>query len=88
MIGACKGVRYRDYEIRLMPGDAVFVYTDGVPEAQNAQDEFFGLERTEETLNAAPQQSAESILDAVKQTTDSFKGDARQFDDLTMLCMI
>ena len=87
VIGARKGVRYRDYEIRLMPGDAVFVYTDGVPEAQNAQDEFFGLERTEETLNAAPQQSAESILDAVKQATDSFKGDARQFDDLTMLCV-
>ena len=88
MVGARTGVRYRDYEIQLMPGDAVFVYTDGVPEAQNAQGKFFGLERTEETLNAAPQQSAESILDAVKQTTDSFKGDARQFDDLTMLCMI
>ncbi len=88
MVGARTGVRYRDYEIQLMPGDAVFVYTDGVPEAQNAQGEFFGLERTEETLNAAPQQSAESILDALKQTTDSFKGDARQFDDRTMLCMI
>ena len=88
MVGARTGVRYRDYEIQLMPGDAVFVYTDGVPEAQNAQGKFFGLERTEETLNAAPQQSADSILNAVKQTTDSFKGDARQFDDLTMLCMI
>ena len=88
MIGVREGIRYRDYELLLEPGDALFVYTDGIPDAQNAENEFFGLARTEETLNAAEQQSAGTILDSVKQATDGFRGDADQFDDLTMLCLI
>ena len=88
MIGAREGVRYRDYEIQLEPGDAVFVYTDGVPEVKNAENDFFGLERTEQALNAADGQSADAVLASVRQATDDFKGDARQFDDLTMLCVI
>ncbi len=88
MIGVREGIRYRDYELLLEPGDALFVYTDGIPDAQNAENEFFGLARTEETLNAAEQQSAVTILDSVKQATDGFRGDTDQFDDLTMLCLI
>ena len=87
-VGAQERVRYRDYEIQLAPGDAVFVYTDGVPEAKNAEDAFFGVERTEKALNAGRSQSAEAIVNAVKQTVDDFVGDTQQFDDLTMLCTI
>ncbi len=88
MVGVREGIRYRDYELQLEPGDALFVYTDGVPEAQNAEEQFFGIERTEAALNTVAQQSAGVILDAVKQATDCFRGDASQFDDLTMLCLI
>ena len=87
-VGAQERVRYRDYEIQLAPGDAVFVYTDGVPEAKNAEDAFFGVERTEKALNAGRSQSAEAIVNAVKQTVDDFVRDTQQFDDLTMLCAI
>ena len=88
MVGAREGVRYRDCEIQLSPGDAIFVYTDGVPEAKNAENDFFGLERTEQVLNNAEKESAEGILDAIRQVTDAFRGEAQQFDDLTMLCVI
>ena len=88
MVGVREGVHYRDCEIQLSPGDAIFVYTDGVPEAKNAENGFFGLERTEQALNNAEKESAEGILDAIRQVTDAFRGEAQQFDDLTMLCVI
>ena len=45
VIGGMDGMRYRDYEIQLKPGAKLFVYTDGVPEATNADSELFGVER-------------------------------------------
>ena len=87
VVGAMGKTVYRDYEIRLSPGDAVFVYTDGVPEANNAADEFYGLERLENALNRLASASPREILEGVKADVDAFTGEARQFDDLTMLCL-
>ncbi len=70
-----------------MPGSKVFVYTDGVPEAANAQREFFGLERTLDALNRAKDQTPEAILRSVHEAVNEFVGNAPQFDDLTMLCV-
>ena len=87
VVGAMGKTVYRDYEIRLSPGDAVFVYTDGVPEANNAADEFYGLERLENALNRLASASPREILEGVKADVDAFTGEALQFDDLTMLCL-
>lgn len=87
VVGAMAKSKYRDYEIRMQPGDAVFVYTDGVPEANNADGAFYGMERMEKTLNTLADQSPRQILEGVKADVDAFTGDARQFDDLTMLCL-
>ena len=87
VLGAMESVRYKDYEIRLMPGDAVFVYTDGVPEANNADGEFYGMERMEIALNHIADRDPEGILQGIKEAVNSFTGEARQFDDLTMLCL-
>ena len=87
VLGALARARYKDYEIRMMPGDAIFVYTDGVPEANNADGEFYGMERMEEALNAASNRDPEGILQGVKESVDAFTGEAMQFDDLTMLCL-
>ena len=88
VLGALVRARYKDYEIRLMPGDAIFVYTDGVPEANNASGEFYGMERMEEALNKVAYRDPEGILQGVKENVDAFTGEAMQFDDLTMLCLI
>lgn len=87
MVGAIPKVKYSDYEIALKPGDAVFVYTDGVPEACNTGQEFFGMERLEQALNVDPKAGPEMILKNVQESVDLFREGEEQFDDLTMLCI-
>ena len=87
VVGAIARSRYSDYEIRMEPGDAIFVYTDGAPEANNAEGEFYGMERLTAALNRCAGKSPQGILEGVKADVDAFTGDASQFDDLTMLCL-
>ena len=88
VVGARPKSVYRDYEIQMNPGDAVFVYTDGIPEASNAKEEFYGLQRLEDALNRLPCQDPCGILEGIKADVDAFTGDASQFDDMTMLCLV
>ncbi|MBR1709117.1 MAG: serine/threonine-protein phosphatase, partial [Clostridia bacterium] len=87
VIGGMEGVRYREYEIQLDPGAKVFVYTDGVPEATNADKELFGTDRMIEALNEKPDIAPQEVLKNVRAHVDDFVKDAEQFDDLTMLCL-
>ncbi len=77
--------RYKEYEIQLNHGDELFVYTDGVPEATNADNELFGIERTVESLNKKESATQQERLTILKSDIDNFVGDAPQFDDITML---
>jgi len=86
-IGAFEGVCYKEYEIQLEPGSKLFAYTDGVPEATNAEREFFGIEPMIKALNETPDVAPQVILKVVRTHIDSFVKDAEQFDDLTMLCI-
>ena len=87
VIGGMEGVRYKEYEIGLEPGSKLFVYTDGVAEATDANNELFGTERMIEALNrdvdASPKETMQNVRDAV----NAFVKDAEQFDDLTMVCL-
>ena len=87
VIGGMEGVRYREYTLQLEPGDRLFVYTDGVPEAADASEEMFGTDRMIKALNTCEQGSPEEILRTVRSAVDAFAGDAEQFDDLTMMCL-
>ena len=83
--------KYSDYQIQLAPGDAIFVYTDGVTEANNADGEFYGEDRLEAVLNrtaGSAGSSPEVILRTVKEDVDAFVGEMEPFDDLTMLCLV
>lgn len=87
IIGGMEGVRYKAYEVQLEPGDKIFVYTDGVPEATNAANELFGTERMIEALNEDAGASSRELLENVRRAVDGFVLNAEQFDDLTMLCL-
>ena len=87
MVGARKKAQYTDYELKLEPGDAVFVYTDGIPEARNDAGEMYGMGRLEAALRGTAGQTPEEILKSVRADVDAFVGGADQFDDLTMLCL-
>ena len=84
-VAAMEGIRFREHEFELHPGDRLYVYTDGVPEATNAHDELFGPERTVAALNRDPNANPETLLRTVREEIDAFVGDAPQFDDITML---
>ncbi|MCR5664098.1 MAG: serine/threonine-protein phosphatase [Oscillospiraceae bacterium] len=87
VIGAMEFARYKEYELQLQPGDRLFVYTDGVPEATDAQTKLFGTERMLAALNEDAGGTPEEILKTVRRAVDGFVQGAEQFDDLTMLCL-
>lgn len=87
VLGGMMGARYKDYEFELGIGDTLFVYTDGVAEANNTNNELFGLERTLKALNAHKGDSAYELINNVKKDIDSFASGAPQFDDTTMLAI-
>ena len=80
-------VKYKEQELQLQPGDKIYLYTDGVTEAHNSQNELFGEERLLESLNSTKGMSVEEICKKVKKDVDAFVSDAEQFDDITMLCV-
>ena len=84
-LAAMPGVKPKPYEIKLELNDRIFVYTDGVPEAINEKEEQYGTERMLEVLNTTVGMSMENTLNKVSASVNSFKGEAEQFDDITML---
>ena len=87
VIGAIDGVKYRQYDLQLNPGDRLFLYTDGLPEATDANKELFGTNRMLDALNGTEGTDPEHVLKGVQKAVDAFVKEAEQFDDLTMLCM-
>ena len=84
-VAAMEDITFKEHGFELHPGDRIFVYTDGVPEATNAKNELFGTERMLEALNRDPDAAPEEQLKAVRESVDEFVGEAPQFDDMTML---
>ena len=80
-------MKFKEYEILLSPGDKLFVYTDGVPEANDPDGNMFEVERMIDALNEDPDASPAQILGAVRGEISKFVREAEQFDDLTMLCL-
>ena len=87
VVGGLSDIRYKEYELQFSPGDKLFVYTDGVPEATREDNAMFGTERMLAALNEAPEAAPEQILGEVRRAVDGFVKGAEQFDDLTMLCI-
>ena len=87
-VGMMEGIRYREYELQLEPESRVFVYSDGLAEANNSEEKLFGIDRMIAALNEVPDADAEETLNAVRRAVDTFVGNAPQFDDLTMMCIV
>ncbi len=87
VVGAMANAKYKEYDLQLEPGMKLFLYTDGVPEATDAENRMFGTARMLAALNEDPAAAPQQLLTTVRQAVDAFVKDAEQFDDLTMLCM-
>ncbi|MCR5782765.1 MAG: PP2C family protein-serine/threonine phosphatase [Clostridia bacterium] len=86
VLAGMEDMRFKGGSFDLSPGDKIFLYTDGVTEATDADERLYGMERLETALNTVVDKTPEEILPAVKADIDAFVGDAPQFDDITMLC--
>ncbi len=87
VLGGMPGSKYTEYEIQMAPGAALFVYTDGLTEATDAEERPFGKERMLEALRRYEDGSAAEIINGVHKEVGAFVKDTAQFDDLTMLCL-
>ena len=79
------GIKYQDYEFTLERGGGLFLYTDGVAEANNADNELFGTDRMLASLNKEVNADPQKLIENIHADVDRFAGDAPQFDDITML---
>ena len=84
-VATMEGMRFREHPFELNPGDSLFVYTDGVPEANDEAGKFYGTDRMIECLNADPDADVQKLLIEVREDIRKFAGEAEQFDDITML---
>ena len=85
VLGGIEGYRYDEFEIQLEPGDTIFTYTDGVPEATNEKEDEFGLDRLKAVLNANRDGPVRTLCKKVREAVKEHAGTAQQFDDITML---
>ena len=86
-VGVMAGIGYKNYELQLEPGSRLFLYTDGLPEATDAEEKLLGNDRMLTALNSVPDANPRELLENVTQAVADFIGDAEQFDDLTMMCL-
>ena len=84
-LAGMEDMRYREYELQFNPGDRLFVYTDGIPEAIDENVEQYGPDRLLDKLNGDRTAAMKAVLPAIRRDIADFAGNAEQFDDITML---
>lgn len=84
VLGFRPGTLYEELELPVEDGDRLLLYTDGLPEATNAADELFGLERVKAALAVGSALPADAAADALLETMDAWSGQPAR-DDLTIV---
>ena len=85
-IGTMPDWKYTTQEADLAPGNTLFLYTDGLNEAEDAEHRMFGKKRIIEVMQTTSQQPR-TLIERMTQAVAEFVGDTEQSDDLTMLCL-
>ena len=86
-LGLVPDMEYQEATVTLSPGDTVVLYTDGVSEAMNGDDEEFGNERLLKIFGSSTPTNSEEANKAIFRAVDAFVGDAPQSDDITCLTL-
>ena len=87
VLAGMEGVPYKEQSVKLNPGDQIFLYTDGVTEATNANNELYGEDRLLDTMNRCSSLSSKDLIGGVMEDLGRFVKEAPQFDDITMLSL-
>jgi sigma-B regulation protein RsbU (phosphoserine phosphatase) len=86
-LGVMEGMSYDVNRIELQPGDGIFLYTDGVTEAFNAEGVMYTDQRLEQLLTGQNSQSIKAIVQKVFKNVSDFSTGMEQSDDITILSM-
>jgi phosphoserine phosphatase RsbU/P len=86
-LGMMPNLQLEEYEIQLQSGDRLVMFSDGVIDAVNPNDERYGNERLETAVNQGVYLSAEKLVEHIIADIDHFQLDADPFDDLTLLVL-
>ena len=84
-LGCMKGIKYTEKTTVLKPGDILYVYTDGVTEANNSKHEMFGEKRMLKALDLASGEDMMTLSKSIVDSITKFIDGSEQFDDITML---
>jgi predicted permease len=87
VVGMFPEMSYEEATVELCAGDVILAFTDGVPEAHNAEDEEFGEERLQQLLRQTAHLPADEISARLSQEMKNWIRDAEQYDDLTFIVM-
>jgi sigma-B regulation protein RsbU (phosphoserine phosphatase) len=87
-LGVYADVTWERRAVPLAPGEVLVLYTDGITEAQNGQEVFFGKERLLEIAKANVGRSAWEMQDVLLAAVHEFVGEAPQFDDITLMVLV
>ena len=85
VLAGMDGMRYKSEEFQIVPGDILYLYTDGVTESTNEKNELFGEDRLLEYVNAHKDESMKGLCEGVRAAALDFTGEAPQYDDITMV---
>lgn len=86
-IGVFDEAVYQEHEVHVKPGEALLLYTDGVPDAVNVEREEFGIARVKDVMAAHYTGTATQILNAVSAAVAAHVGEAEAFDDMAMVVL-
>ena len=86
VLAGMENMKYKKHSIQLEKGDIVYLYTDGVTEAEDKNHNLFGDERLLATFENKSENSSAEMVENVKSAVDTFINGNSQFDDMTMLC--
>jgi serine phosphatase RsbU (regulator of sigma subunit)/anti-sigma regulatory factor (Ser/Thr protein kinase) len=86
-LGVLPELNYAETTIPLDPGTALYLYTDGITEAENASGQQFGRERLEQKLAEMNGAGPQGLMDDILVDLREFTGDAKQFDDITCMAV-
>lgn len=85
VLGAISDAVYHEKELKLLPGDNLFLYTDGVTEAVNIKNDFYGEQRLLDNCKKLAGKDPKEVVERITETVGEFVIGAVQSDDITML---
>lgn len=83
LLGLMRDWNYKAMSVPMEKGDVLFLYTDGITEAERVGEEFFGADRMKDCLRDCAALGAQGVLDSMVKAVDAFTGDRDRSDDTT-----